>query len=105
MLRLHRRPDVRRRDLGSETMLFDPSREALHVLNVTSAFLWDLLAQERDLAELERALRDKFEVPPGADVTADVRRIVGELRAAGLIEEAADATAAPGGGSRGAERR
>lgn len=88
MARVRRRQDVRRRDLGSETMLFDPQRECLHVLNVTSAFLWDYMGAPRDAQELEQALRTQFEVPEDADVGGDVMRILYELREAGLIEEA-----------------
>jgi hypothetical protein len=84
--RWKRRPDVVCRELGQDTMLYCPGQQAHHVLNQTSARVWEQLARERTPGQLEQALRSSFDVPDGVDVGADVGRILEQLHQAGLIE-------------------
>jgi hypothetical protein len=82
-----RRADVVRKDVGSETILLGPDQGTLHVMNQTTVCVWDTLASASTTEEIERALRTAFDVPEDMDVRADVERIVGEFRSAGLIED------------------
>ena len=88
MLRIKRRGEVERRVLGPDVMLYKPGRGEVHVLNATSAYVWDLLAVGRDAGEVESALREAFAVPAAADVGADVARVLAEFRAADLVDSA-----------------
>lgn len=87
-LRIRRRSEIVRREVGNEVLLFDPRDDSLHVLNATAAVLWERLDGVRSLAELTAHLRDSFAVDAEADVEADVRRIVRELRQRDLVIEA-----------------
>ncbi len=86
VIRLQRCSEVIREDLGPDTMLYHPGREAIpHVLDQPSAILWDCLEKARTTSP-EQVLRDAG-CQAEADVSADVTRIVDELREAGLIAE------------------
>lgn len=63
-------PNVRyRRDgelpfrvLAGETVLVDPRRREVHVLNDTATRIWELLAEARSIGELQAHLRDEYDV-------------------------------------------
>lgn len=60
--------------------------------NGTGALIWTLLDQPRTATELAMAVAEEYEVEV-AQAERDVREFVGEMKAAGLVEAAALATA------------
>ena len=67
--------------LGAQVMALN----GLITLNVTAAFVWELLAQERTPDELAAAVAERFTVTPERAL-ADVRTFLEELAKMGVIE-------------------
>lgn len=72
------------RETGSETMLYDPERDELHVLNAAAQLIYRLSREGRGIAEIEAALRSRFRIPPGRELRADIEACLEALRERGL---------------------
>lgn len=75
---------VLERVLDEEVVLFDPRTNKLHSLNSTAAFIWRRCNGTRTVATLSRLLCRHYAVDP-VRAKADVRRLLAELKAEGLI--------------------
>ena len=73
--------------IGSEKMLYNPSTDAVHFLNQTSALIWELSDGKHTLTDMEKAIRRKFLVPENADVLGDIKRILDEFQKQGLLKD------------------
>ena len=67
--------------LGAQVM----DLNGLFTLNDTAACVWELLAEERTLAELASAVAERFDVTPEI-ARADVQTFVDEIARMGLLE-------------------
>ncbi len=78
------RPDLVVRSVGREWVLFDPSQKRLHLLDLSSAFVWSCCTGEHDVRAIERELRRAFgdEVEHGSRV----RDVLTDLLDAHLLE-------------------
>jgi hypothetical protein len=83
----NKRPDILENETGKETILYSYTDEAIHVLNATARLIWDLCDGEHSFETIERALRDRFSVPAGQDVGADVLRTIEIFAQKGLLQE------------------
>ena len=85
-------PGVVARNIGGETVLV-PTRadiasfDRIFLLSRVGAFLWPLLDGTRDRDELCRLVRERYEVPPSADIGNDVDTFLTELAHRGLVTE------------------
>jgi hypothetical protein len=61
--------------------------DALYTLNETGTFLWDLIDGQRTVGQLAEALIAAFDVTPEV-ATADVARLIANLRDEGLLRPA-----------------
>lgn len=86
-VKLRRKQEIRQKELGPDTLLYSPTGESLHVLNATSAFLWELMQEPQTLDGMEAAMRKQFDVRASDDVRTDVGRILVEFQEAGLLDE------------------
>jgi PqqD family protein of HPr-rel-A system len=80
------REDVVFRQLDDEWVLYDPSANKLHVLNLTAALVWTHLNGKTASPDIAEAIREAFESSddPG-DVVADVENALSRFRAEGLL--------------------
>jgi hypothetical protein len=69
-----RAADLPFQTLDEETLVVDPSRREVHLLNETASRVWQLCASPRTLDDLVAALGEEYDAP--AD---DLRRGVTEL--------------------------
>jgi hypothetical protein len=69
-----RDPGLPHQKLDEETIVVDPARREVHLLNETAARVWELCATPRSLDQLVTALADEYEGP--AD---QLRKDVAEL--------------------------
>ena len=83
-----KRTDLREQALGDELMIFDERADKVHVLNVTSAFLWKTLDETADPAALAERLRARFQAGPEADVTGMVGRALAQFEKLNLLRPA-----------------
>lgn len=80
--------------LDEETIVVDPRRREVHLLNETAARIWELLASPRSLDELTATLGDEYDVA-GPELRAAVVECVDGLASKGLV-----LTSAAGAGAR-----
>jgi hypothetical protein len=71
-----KRDDVVCRDMGAETLLYDAEAEAIHVLNPTALFIWNLCDGNHSFRDMKRKLVAAFSLTAERDVLADVQRTV-----------------------------
>jgi hypothetical protein len=78
-------PNLEFRDVGTETLVYDPSHERVHVLNVTAA---EILrnCSGKSVGELAMYLRDHFDAD-GYQVESDIRKILDAFLGQGLVRE------------------
>lgn len=72
--------------LGDEAMLYDPASENVHVLNVTSLFIWNLLDGQHSPEQIEKKMRENFEIPVTTNVQEDVVKTLEDFKSKGLLE-------------------
>jgi PqqD family protein of HPr-rel-A system len=74
-----RKDGVTARKLGDECLLYDPASGALHVLNASGHMVWEMCDGAHTLQDIERAMRDSYEVGEDADVRRDLEQILSSL--------------------------
>lgn len=84
-----RKGSVLIRQLGEESMLYDPDKGTIHILNPTARFIWNLCDGGHDVEAMEKKLLDAYDIPQGKDVRKDVAGILEAFRDKELL--AADA--------------
>jgi PqqD family protein of HPr-rel-A system len=80
------RSELPHQRLGEELMVFDHEADRVHVLNGTSAVVWECLSRGEDLEGVAEGLRAAFRVGDGQDVSLVVEAAVEQLRERGLLE-------------------
>jgi PqqD family protein of HPr-rel-A system len=80
------RPDLVRRDLEDDLLLFDPRCGEVHLLNVTAAAVAEMCDGQTSVPEMARELVAALSVD-AATVEADLDRILGEFAAKELMDE------------------
>jgi hypothetical protein len=85
MMKPVRKPGITAKDIGGETLLYSAEEEAIHVLNPTAEFIWELCDGEHTVASMEQAIRANFSVTSERDVVGDIRRTLEVFAAKGLI--------------------
>jgi threonine dehydratase len=74
------------RRLDEQTVIVDPRRREVHVLNGTGTAVWELLSQTRTLVDLVAALEHDGSFDAGFETVArDLREFLGELAQKGLV--------------------
>jgi len=82
-----RSPAVHAAELDGETVVYDPARRRLHLLNSSATAIWAALDGVTTCQELVPALAEAFAVDP--DVLHDqVDHVLGTLSEEGLIQAA-----------------
>jgi hypothetical protein len=79
-----RDPGVPFQSLEEETVVVDPSRRQVHLLNDTAARIWDLLSTPQSLVELVTALGEEYEAPED-ELRAAVEETVRDFGEKGLL--------------------
>jgi len=78
-------PDVVSRRLGDEIVLVHLETNRIFSLSPTGARLWELLTDGRSRQEIERQLREEYDVSPEA-VSAEIDSLMTMLEAEALVE-------------------
>ena len=81
------RDDVIFRQLDDEWVVYDPTCDKVHALNLTAALVWAHLTGELDVEGVVSAVAASFDDPgPPEDIRGDIERAIGRFRDEGLIE-------------------
>jgi hypothetical protein len=78
-------PSTLFREVQGEAVLLQLDRGEYFGLDEVATRIWQLVVEKGDLAEVEAAMLQEFEVDR-AVLSADLTRVVGELIAKGLLE-------------------
>jgi hypothetical protein len=81
-----RKPGITVKNLGDETLLYSAEGEAIHVLNTTAQFIWELCDGAHTVTDIEKLLQINFSVPAEQDVMADVHRTLETFGEKGLLQ-------------------
>ena len=82
-----RRCDVVFRQLDDEWVVYDPTGDKIHSLNLTAALVWTNLTGELDVEGVFSAVAESFGDPGSfEDVRGDIERAIGRFRDEGLVE-------------------
>jgi hypothetical protein len=73
------------RALGERLVLFNPETRICYGMNAEGARVWALLETPRTLEEIRAVLLEEYDVAPD-QCEADLRALLRELEAGGLIE-------------------
>ncbi len=79
------KPDIICKSAGLETLLYDPARDVVHILNPTALAVWDLCDGQHTPAQIAAELRARFATVEGQDVAGDVQAVLALLHREGLI--------------------
>jgi len=80
------RDDVVFRQLDQEWVVFDPSADRLHALNLTAALVWTHCTGEFSVGEIAAEVGAAFNPPvPGENALADVEAVIARFRKEGLL--------------------
>lgn len=74
-----------RRQAGSETLLYDPASDEIHVLNATALAVWELCDGQHSAAQIAERLQTRFSDLPDGDASATVQEALALLEQRGLI--------------------
>jgi len=80
------RPDVALRRVGSEWVLYDPARDAAHVLNPTAAVVWAFCDGAHEPHAMAEAIATDIPSADAAQVRRDVEDVLRRFAAEGLLQ-------------------
>jgi len=87
-----RRPGLEIRTVGTEVLVHDPDRGKVHVLNASGGKVIELCDGTRTVAEVAVYLAGVYSIDIGR-AQSDVKRVLGEFEALGIVELALQAPA------------
>lgn len=73
------------RKLGKEWMLYDPEKGSIHVINGMAEFVWKMCDGSHTLDEMEKRVKDVYQVAEGAALSRDLESIVQSFASMGLL--------------------
>lgn len=79
------REDVLFRQVDDEWVVFDPTANELHVLNLSAALIWIHCTGEHSPVEIAEALREAYGIE-AQQAAADVGAALDRFREAGLLD-------------------
>jgi len=71
-----KRADIICRPMGTEALLYDAAAEAIHVLNPTALFIWNLCDGDHSLQDMEREIKAAFSLTAEHYVFTDIQKTV-----------------------------
>jgi hypothetical protein len=75
-----------RKPVGKNQMVYDPARDAVHILNPTAQLVEELFRQGLDAEAIAREIRGRFHIEGEDTVLEDVRACLKSLAEQNLVE-------------------
>ena len=82
-----RKSNILLQEIGNEVFLYDPTKGVLHVLNPTAIFIWNQCDGEHTMTEIEKNMRENFQVTDEIELHSDLMEIVQNFTELGVINE------------------
>ena len=86
---MKRREGLKEQPMQDELMLLDEAADKVHVLNATSACIWQALGETTDVSVIATRLRERFKLPADRDLTALIEKALTQLREKRLVIDGA----------------
>lgn len=80
--------DIITSKMGRETMIYDPKKERLHILNRTASLVWNMANGRHSLEKIARNIRQRFTLSSTTKVESDILQILAKFQQEGLMEKA-----------------
>ena len=84
--RLPCRKTLSSQNVHSELLIQDPTTGKVHFLNPSAALIWNACDGQTDVEQCAARLRDAFDIPEEADLSADILVTLADFRQRGLVE-------------------
>jgi hypothetical protein len=78
-------PKVSSKATETELILYDASKQAVHILNRTAYLIWELCDGMHTVSDIEKAMRERFLVDNEYDLLRDIDQAVHHLLMNGLL--------------------
>lgn len=65
--------------INNETLLYNPSKGNVHVLNTTAAFVWELCDGLHTIEDMINHLNENYQFPEGSNVIQDLTEIINKF--------------------------
>jgi len=72
-------------DLGDETILYDPEKENVHVLNHTAQAIWNLCTGENTFEDIHKSLIKLFPDTSAAELFSDLQATINDFGKKNII--------------------
>ena len=80
-----RKANLTIQDIGDETIVYDPERENVHVLNQTAQLIWNLCDGEHTMDEIHKFLIEQFPSISQNDLLVDLQSTLNEFKEKKII--------------------
>jgi hypothetical protein len=80
-----RKDGILTRRIGDEWMLYDSEKGDIHVINSTAEFVWRSCDGSRSISEIQRQVKETFDVPNGIDIIKDIDGIIEKFYDLGVL--------------------
>ncbi len=78
---------IERRQMGSETILYNPQNDKVSLLNETASLVWEMCDGKHTLSDMEAKIRKSFvNIPKDRDVIADIKAALEQFRKDGILQ-------------------
>lgn len=84
--RVVRNDDIAWRRIEDEIVVIANDGKTVHILNKTTAYIWELCDGTRNLDEIAACLFERFDVPL-EEVSADIQNVTAELQELRLLDK------------------
>lgn len=80
-----RKENITIQDLGDETLIYDPEKENVHILNSTAQMIWNLCDGHHTLEEIHKHLIKNYPNVLQSDLLMDLQNIINDFKDKNII--------------------
>ena len=80
-----RKDGISSKRLGEEWILYDAEKGSIHIINAMAEFVWKMCDGSHSLDEIEKDVKDVYQIPEGADLSRDLESIIQSFASMGLL--------------------
>ena len=82
-----RKANIKIEDIGKEAVLYGNGQKEIHVLNPVARLIWELCDGNHTIQQMEHEIRQRYAIPEGADIAADVQSTLAIFAAKDILEQ------------------
>lgn len=78
---------VNAEQMGNEWMLYDTQEGAVHVINSTAAFIWQLCDGSNSIEDIKKELMQSYDVADDTELDKDIDKILNHFDELGVLQD------------------